>query len=210
MRTSSRNDFLNGNQIGVLRAVAGRPEGVSTNALFDDVRDGMAKHTFVKTLNELERFDIIERTSSKNRRMIRYSPFLKAREDIVNRERAGFAGTLDAVVGRSKGMAKDKRKKFLFRELARFSLIVSEVMGTNMVANSSYFRNDKCLAWANMQSFDMMRTLSKDVEKAVNAELGRSALREFSEYQSGQFQKYISTRVGCLAKMRKRGNKKLA
>jgi len=204
MRTSSKNDFLNENQVAVLRAVAGRPEGVSTNALFGDVREGMAKHTFVKTLGELERFDIIERTSFKNRRIIRYSSFLKAREDIVNLEKAGFKDTLGAVVGRSKCMARGTKKKFLLRELARFSLIVSEVMGTNMVANSSYFRNDKCLAWANMQSFDMMRTISKAVEKAVTAELGRTALREFSEYQSGQFQKYVSAKVSCLAKMRKK------
>jgi hypothetical protein len=206
MRTSSRNDFLNGNQIGVLRAVAGRPEGVSTNALFEDVRQGMAKHTFVKTLNELERFGIIEKTSCKNRRVIRYSPFLKTREDIVEMEKAGFKATLDAVVGRSKGMAKGEKKAFLLRELARFSLIVSEVMGTNMVANSSYFRNDKCLAWANMQSFEMMRTINNAVEKAVTAELGRTVLREFSDYQSGQFQKYVSARINCLATMRRKGN----
>jgi len=206
MRTSSKNDFLSGSQIGVLRAVAGRPEGASTNVLFEDVREGMAKHTFVKTLDELERFGTIERTSLKNRRMIRYSPFLKAREDIVNMEKAGFKDTLDAVVGRSKGMAKGKKKAFLLRELARFSLIVSEVMGTNMVANSSYFRNDKCLAWANMQSFDMMKSVNKDVEKAVTAELGRTALREFSEYQSGQFQKYVSARINCLATIRRKGN----
>ena len=209
MRTSSKIDFLNKRQTAVLHSLKKYPDGMSTNVLFEEIKESMSKYSFIKTLNELEEFTVIERFKLKNRKIIRLSSFLKFKEEILNKQRKALKQVLQDIVKQTKGMSKKKRNEFLFKELTKFSLIVSEFIGMWMISNSSFFKDDKILAWANLGVFGMLREVEREMNKVLRQELDRPSQIEFYKHQSKEFEKYVLKKVNCVEKMKKgQGRKK--